>query len=1431
MRRVVSRVPRPIRRQQLSIHSLALGLLLSFIPAMVGAEQPNPLPPSEASSSSSSIEAPHILVLPPEIATEVEEIEQQVDAVLNRGEDRSPEDLQSLIQAAERAVLLRTQHQGKTWWETITAQNNLQDIRTWVTLSAESRAAWREASALHEQVNELRRKGKDAEALPLAQQALAILEKLLGPAHPDTAYSLNKLGMLYYSQGQYARAEPLYERALTIRENVLGLNHPNTATSLSNLALLYMDQGQYAQAQPLYVRALAILEKVLGPDHPSTATSLNNLASLYKAQGQYAQAQPLAERALAITQKVLGPEHSDTATGLSSLAGLYQEQGAYQEALPLLQQALQIRETVLGSEHPDTATSLNKLAELYRQQGQPAQAQPLQKRALAIREKVLGPDHPHTAMSLNNLALLYQDQEQYAKALPLFQRALAITEHALGSDHLDTATCLNNLAGLYKEQAQYSLAFPLSQRVLAIKEKALGPDHPQTARSLQNLAVLYKEQGQYAQAQPLLERAPVIWEKSLGPDHPETARSLHHLAVLFLEQGKYAQARPLFERALGIQERVLRSNHPDTAWTLSHLAELYQEQGQYAQAKSLYERALHIMLRLQKPGQLKTATILSKLAALYQDQGHYKAAQPLLENALAVMEKALGPNHPQTAISLQDLAVLYLEQEQYAQVQPLLERALAIQEKALGPNHPGTATILSNLAMLYQAQGQYAQALPLFQRALAIRKNTLGPDTPDTAREFVNLARAKLAVRPDEETAQLLFQASQNKWQYLTRAFPTLSTAGQQRFLAKNALRTTPQYFWPLFTALPTLDRVMGLQATLLSKQLIAEVTRHESSALRQVLIDATPAWRTLWHQREDLRRQYAIRALQELQDNPARPRLAAQQPAHNPISLRDLSEQIDQLDQQLRRDHPAYAAAAQLEQISVEQVRAALRPHDLLLEYVQFRSYDPQAKKLTDTLHYGVYVVRGDRSPIVALDLGEAAPIDAAIQQYHEGQRAVRDLVNSGEAPKLRVLQQSEATLAGLSSKIRTAIWQPLGPHLRGVTRVYVAPDGQLSQLPFEVLAQQTKKHNTKQQWTYLVEEKELVYLNTGRDLARLAATTGATNPSTSASKQAVLIGNPAFYARPPDVARAIAALPVSTPTVVAQSDPSGKPATLGLAETSPRFEVPRRWDDRPELGTLLHSSQKQLTGQGWTVTTLERQQAVEEAVLRVQAPQLLQLATHGYRLDPAPDAQRWDNPLLRSMLLFSGVNQADPAQTVFYRLGQDLVSEAEAQQRGVSGEALQTARIEIGDGILTAYEVTGMNLQGTELVNLTACETGLGQVTSEGVMGLRQAFLLAGARALTLSMWEVPAEETTKQIAAFYQRWLGAAKDSKKNSNNKKRTTSLPALTRYGAFRQTQLAALDAARASRKGVGHPFFWAGTIYLGDPGDLPTASPQRSSSP
>jgi CHAT domain-containing protein len=369
----------------------------------------------------------------------------------------------------------------------------------------------------------------------------------------------------------------------------------------------------------------------------------------------------------------------------------------------------------------------------------------------------------------------------------------------------------------------------------------------------------------------------------------------------------------------------------------------------------------------------------------------------------------------------------------------------------------------------------------------------------------------------------------------------------------------------------------------------------------------------------------------------------------------------------------------------------------------------------------------------------------------------------------------------------------------LSGVKRVYVAPDGQLSLIPFEALA----RKDGSGRWRYLAEDRELVYLGTSRDLGRLAL---AAKPATAHPKTAVMIGNPAFDAKPEELAAAVTQSPAAR--IAARANAQGSSPTLGVTGggETPRLQIPRSWEPVDMLGSLIKQASDQLKGLGWSVTVLTGKSAVKEAAEAVQAPRILQFATHGYVLDrPNNDPQGWDNPLLRSMLILAGANKWQPV----YRVGKEVLIEPEARARGLTEEQLQAARVELGDGILTAYEVTGINLQGTDLVNLTACETGLGEVTPDGVAGLRQAFLLAGARSLTTSMWEVPGVETTRQVEDFYNRWLVGGKAASR--------------ARYEAFRSSQLAALDRARQEH-GSGHPFYWAGTIFVGDPGDLPISS-------
>ena len=265
------------------------------------------------------------------------------------------------------------------------------------------------ASLASKAAHYLREHGHYVQAEPLAQRALHLREWVLGPQHPQVAYSLNTLGVLCWHQGKDAEAEPLYQRALHIWERASGQDHLETARPLNNLALLCWRQGNYPQAERLFHRAMRTWEHTLGPCHSLVAISLNNLAELYLEWGKLQEAEPLFRRALHIWKQALGPLHPCVAEPLHGLANFYREQGKETEAEPLYQRALQIREQCLGQRHPETARLFYDLALLRRAQGRESEARSLVERVCSIYSQALGNTHPQTVAAQRLSAQLLQD--------------------------------------------------------------------------------------------------------------------------------------------------------------------------------------------------------------------------------------------------------------------------------------------------------------------------------------------------------------------------------------------------------------------------------------------------------------------------------------------------------------------------------------------------------------------------------------------------------------------------------------------------------------------------------------------------------------------------------------------------------------------------------------------------------------------------------------------------------------------------------------------------------------------------------------------------------------------------------------------------------------------------------------------------------------
>jgi tetratricopeptide (TPR) repeat protein len=1076
-------------------------------------------------------------------------------------------------------------------------------------------------------------------------------------------------------------------------------------------------QGKYQELVPIAERALEMIKRARGPEQPETADALNSLGLLYQKIGDYAKAEPVLQEALRIRQKVLGKEHPDTATSLNNLAALYQKMGEYAKAEPLYQEALRIRQKALGLEYPDTMISLNNLVGLYWAMGEYAKAEPLLQEALRIRQKVLGKEHPDTATSLNNLATVYLDMQEYAKAEPLYQEAFRIRQKVLGPEHPDTAQSLNNLAELYQKMGEYAKAEPLYQEALRIRQKVLGPEHPDTATSLNNLAALYQGMGKYAKAEPLYQEALRICQKVLGKERPDTAFALNNLADLYREMGEYAKAEPLCQEALRIRQKVLGSEHPDTASSLNNLGELYQAMGEYPKAEPLLQEALRVHQKVLGSEHPDTAQSLNNLALLYKAMGEYAKAEPLYQEALRIWQKVLGPEHPETASSLDNLANLYQAMGEYPKAEPLYQEALRIRQKVLWPEHPDTATSLNNLAELYQAMGEYAKAEPLLQEALRIRQKVLGKEHPDTATSLNNLAALYLDMQEYAKAEPLLQEALRIFQKVLGSEHPytassldnlallefDLGRIDEATDLARQASAAELTILSKIFSFTSEQQRLAYMEIfnpfTVFSflkgteADLAAAVLRYKGVVLDSIVEDRLLAEASEGSEDQKLVEQLNLDRSQlgQLLLQPAQ-KLSAE--TNRRIEV--LEGEVEKIEGQLAQHVAGLGQARHALGVRLEQVQPTIPNDSALIEYLRYGHYLGKGKWEPS---YGAIVLFTKGAPLW-IPLAKAKDVEHLVRRY---------------GTLVRGSPQEEELSANLQA-LYEAVWAPIGQALPSQTkRIIISPDGQLNFISFATLLTNDKQ--------FLSQRYSVQYVASGRDLLR--------EPKPSIAREVVLFANPDFGL-------------ASAPILAKADNVSGSKSIRG----SEKRDV-EDWSFESLDGTQKESDEliKQFAEWGWTPTDFTAKEATKEALLKIHSPYILHLATHGFfakedptSVDTGPevllnDRQRvtkskfFKNPMHRSGLALAG------AQTTI-----------EAWKRG------EVPLVE-NDGILTAEDVSTLDLQGTWLVTLSACDTGSGEARAgEGVMGLRRGFIQAGAQNLLMTLWPISDEVTVQIMSDFY-------------------------------------------------------------------------------
>jgi tetratricopeptide (TPR) repeat protein len=974
---------------------------------------------------------------------------------------------------------------------------------------------------------------------------------------------------------------------------------------------------------------------------------------------------------------------------------------------------------VLFPEQPgeaDAETLGTEVDQLMRE-GKYAEAVPRANKLLSICERTVGAEHPATGIILDKLGRLYDASGDYAHAESTLQQAVGILEKTRGANDRHTTNALNDLAELYRHTGAYAKAESIYKRVLETDRASGSKDERNTAAVMANLASVYTSMGEYAKAEQIYLDALAVCEKTVGPNSPDTATVCNQLAHLYSDSGEFRKAEPLYLRALKIDETVLGREDPNVAIIVGGLGALYRQTGDLFNAESAFKNALQISERTVGPEHPTTAQACNNLAAVYEDIGDYAKAQPLYEHALTIREKTLGENNPDVATTLNNLAGLYRKLGNYSQAGSFFERSLAIYEKVFGRNHHRVALALNNLADLHLSLGNYAKAEPLYKRALSIYQSALGPKHPATAVILNNLGALCSQARRYGDAAPLYRRSAEISEQVAGPDHIQTATAlrnlayaylelGKKREAAELATRVNSaeeEYLRDVLSFTSERQRLAyqqttnpySLPAKLNAADMLAKtILRQKGIVLDSLLEDRLLLATT--NNRSEARKTIAeLAAAKERLMQVSLTALTAfpdRQRADN--ERQKLSERVEQMEAQLGRESRAMGKARRSLNTNIEQVQQALRPEQALVEFLRYA--DKRGENQWE-LCYGAIVIRPSGKP-QWIPLGKAAVIDDRISLYKQYVRG------EGE----------ESALIAALRDLHDEVWAPVEKLLPSdVKTVAISPDGELNFISFATLLNSEKK--------FLAETYSIRYVASGRDLLR--------EFRPASNRNAIVFANPDFE-------RTIPSEHSTQPDVIASTF---RAAIRDLQDIS-LPPLPGTADEATGLQRVLKETNT-------NVKIFSSADATKAELRRVESPRILHIATHGFFL-PETELGREGDLLQLQVFQFPSVRPM--LSNPMYRSGIALAGAQNTLRSWSRGEIPSME----DNGILTADEAGELKLDGTWLVVLSGCDTGIGTAhAGEGVLGLRRGFVQAGAQNLLMTLWPIGDRATIEIMLDFYE------------------------------------------------------------------------------
>ena len=865
--------------------------------------------------------------------------------------------------------------------------------------------------------------------------------------------------------------------------------------------------------------------------------------------------------------------------------------------------------------------------------------------------------------------------------------------------------------------------------------------------------------GNYTGAEKWYLESKSIREKALGKEHPDYAANLNSLANLYTFTSNYDKAEPLYLECISIIGKTLGKEHPRYATSLNNLANLYSDIGNYDKAELLYLEANAIREKVLGKEHPDYAASLNNLAELYRVMGQNEKAEPLYHESKAIREKVLGKEHPNYAASLNNLAIIYESMGKYDKVELLYLEAKAIWEKALGREHPDYASSLQNLAELYDNMGQYEKAELLYLESKAILEKALGGEHPYYAVSLNNLAGLYYHMGQYEKAEPFYQESKAIREKALGREHSDYASSLQNLAMLYLVLGQYEKAEL-LLLELSTVNMHLIEQALhhLSERELndyLDQFSKSQNQTLSFTQIAGSKKMIPVCYDNSLFYKGFLLQSVGRIKrlylSNPAAAedfnllksyerRLAAQyaQPIadRDSTSVADLEAKVNDLEKDLARTVAGFGQA--LRQVKWQEVQSVLKPGEAAIEFVSYRFYQ---KKQTDSTMYAALVLMPGQDSPKFIPLFEEKQLTALLKT---------------EGSPQPTFYNDLYTTAKKGDQLYDLIWKPINAALPQGTTVYCSPSGLLHRLNLGAIPTPDGKT--------LAEKHRLSILGSTRQLVVPPV------PTTQQSATAQLYGGIQYDAIPTVAAKT----PVNPEDLAARRGPN-----IAQNDSTLRGE---NWGYLRWTEVEISAAANVMKSKGIVPTLKKGTEATEESFKNLgegsSSPRILHVATHGFFFPDPKESKPGegqtigektfkvsDNPMIRSGLVLAGGNHA-------WKTGKPL-------------------RPELEDGILTAYEISQMNLANTELVVLSACETGLGDlVGNEGVYGLQRAFKIAGAKYLIMSLWQVPDFQTQVFMTAFYKHWLEGK-------------MAVPE-----AFRATQ------AELRRRYSGEAFKWAGFVLV-----------------